>query len=147
MFRLTTISKELSVGLTRAAAEKQREVVVRSCEYVIKKTKTNSRLILDILQKYSNKSDLPLNLRTELEKEIAIFEEEYFRLQAAEETGECSQEEYLIPFQKARAISAVLYCFESDLELASNEALYEAAMSLDDPEELIDTIKKVLSKL
>jgi len=144
MYRLASIAKELSDKLTGASAKKQREIIVSSCEYALRKTKANNRLTQDILKKYQTQSDLPLNLQAELEKEIAIFEEDYFRLQTAAENGESLPERYLTPFQKARAVSAVLYCFESDLALAANEALYEAAMSLNDPEELIDMAKKVL---
>lgn len=44
MYRLATIAKELSDNLARASAEKQRQIVIQSCEYALCKTEADNRL-------------------------------------------------------------------------------------------------------
>jgi hypothetical protein len=145
MYRLEDISKEISDLLLQSTLEKQKEALVKSCEYAINKTKINNTLVFDILERFRNGDNIEANKKQELKVLIDRFDDEYLTLQEAEENNEYAKGSHLIPFEKARALSAILYCFENDLCFAANEAIYEASMVTDDNSELFLVIKKVLT--
>ena len=124
MYRLATISEKLSKKISQSTDDLQREIIIKSCEYAIDKAKLSIiPLVSNILERYINNYNLELHQQKKLEKLLKIYEEEYLELQDAEEN-----ERYLVSFGRARALSAILYCFESDLSLAANEAFYEASI-------------------
>ncbi len=145
MYRLEDVSKEISNLLLQSTFEKQREAIVKSCEYAITKTKINNPLVFDILEKFKKSDNIEIEKKQELKELIDRFDDEYLTLQEAEENNECAKRSHLIPYEKARALSAILYCFENDLCFAANEAIYEASMVTDDNSELFLVVKKVLT--
>ena len=143
MNRLESISEELSKRILATTSDKQKEITLKSCEYAISKSKISIPFLVDVLNEF-NSGKLQLIYKNNVEKLLDEFENEYFELQESEESDEYIEGEYLIPFRKARALSAILYCFESDVALSSIEAVYEASMVTEDSSQLFKIIEDIL---
>lgn len=144
MNRLDTVSKELSNKILNATNSKQKEVIINSCIYAVSKSQLDKLLISTILEEFKNEN-LQICYKEKLEGMLEQYENEYFDMQEAEEKGDCEKGKHLIPFGKARTLSAILCCFDDDLAAASTEAVYEASMVSSDYEELLIIIENTLS--
>ena|GEM_PF-1771892 len=143
MNRLESISEELSKRILETTSKKQKEIILKSCEYAISKSKIDIPFISDVLDEFNN-GTLQQIYKINLENLLDEFENEYFIIQESEESNEYIKGEYLIPFRKARALSAILYCYESDVALSCVEAVYEASMVTEDSAELFKIIEDIL---
>lgn len=143
MNRLESISEGLSKRILETTSKKQKEIILKSCEYAISKSKLNIPFLIDVLDGFNN-GKLQQIYKDNLENLVDEFENEYLKLQESEENDEYMEGEYLIPFGRARALSAVLYCFESDVALSSIEAVYEASMVTEDSTQLFKIIEDIL---
>ena len=143
MNRLESISEELSKRILETTSKKQKEIILKSCEYAISKSKINIPFLVNVLDEFSS-GKLQQIYKNNLENLLDEFENEYLKLQESEESDEYIKGEYLIPFGKARALSAILYCFESDVALSSIEAVYEASMVTEDSAQLFKIIEDIL---
>lgn len=142
MNRLETISKDLSDRILEATIEKKREIIFRACKYAIDKTMLDNPIIINILKEFNDKKNPTADQKKFLENLINNFENDYFDLQEADKGD---NGEYLVPFGKARALSAILYCFTEEFTNASIEAVYEASMVNDDNKELFSIIESILN--
>jgi hypothetical protein len=82
--------------------------------------------------------------KSDLDALAAQLDAEYFALQEAIEEGRASTNDYMRPFGQARAVAALSFAGREDAFQAATEAIYEAAATTDDKEELFAHILSVL---
>lgn len=144
MTRLETLSPDLAVKMQRASAAKQRAASLAACEFAISHAKVEHPLVKQALKKVRAAGVLTPKEKAELDALAAQLDEEYFALQEAAEEGQASSEDYMRVFGQARAVAALAFAGGEDAFQAATEAIYEAAATTDDKEELSARILSVL---
>jgi hypothetical protein len=144
MTRLETISKKLSDKILKSSPEKQREIMIISCEFALNKSGIDISDVVNIIKDYKNNKPLDINKKKYLEDLMIKYDNDYFNIQKAEEDENNNKNEYLILFGKARAIATILNCFCFDLAISTTEAVYEANSVIYKNNELLKMIENVL---
>ena len=136
MSRLETMCPKLAAKLELVSAAKQRAATLVACEFAISHAKVEHPLIDKTLKRVRAAGVLTPKEKAELDALAAQLDEEYFALQDAAEEGRASTEDYMRVFGQARAVAALFFAGGEDAFQAATEAIYEAAASTDDKEEL-----------
>ena len=144
MTRLETLSSDLAAKVQRASAAKQRAAALAACDFAITHAKVEHPLVKQTLQKVRAEGILTPEERAELDALTEQLDEEYFALQEAAEDGGATIADYTRVFGQARAVAALACAGGDDAFQAATEAIYEAAATVDEKEELID---RILSEL
>jgi hypothetical protein len=134
---------ELSNKILKADIEKLKKIILFACNYAITESRLNDSYINIIIEKYKN-GYLDIDDKQKVCELEEKFDNEYFDLLEAEEDDNCEKGGHMIPFRKARALSAVKFCFESDIFISTIEAVYEASMVSDDNSSFLQEIKSIL---
>ena len=144
MTRLETLSPDLAGKLRRASAAKQRAAGLAACEFAVSHAKVEHALVEKALEKVRAAGVLTPKEKAELDALAAQLDEEYFALQEAAEEGRASTEDYMGLFGQARAVAALAFAGGEDALQAATEAIYEAAATTDDRQELAALIESAL---
>lgn len=144
MTRLETLSPDLAAKMQRASAIKQRAASLAACEFAISRAKVEHPLVEKALKKMRATGVLAPKEKAELDALAAQLDEEYFALQEAAEEGQARTEDYMRVFGQARAVAALSFAGGDDASQSAAEAIYEAAATTDDKEELSIHILSVL---
>jgi hypothetical protein len=144
MTRLETLSPDLAGTLQRASVAKQRAVSLAASEFAISHAKVEHPLVQRALEKVRAAGALTQQEKAELDALAAQLDEEYFALQEAAEEGRASTDDYMRVFGQARAVAALACAGGEDALQAATEAIYEAAATTDDKEELAALIQSAL---
>lgn len=144
MTRLETLSPDLAAKIQRASAAKQRAASLAACEFAISHAKVEHPLVKRALERVRALGVFTPDEKAELEALAAQLDEEYFTLQEAAEEGRASTEDYMRVFSQARAVAALAFAGGEDASQAVTEAIYEAAATTDNKEELSARILSVL---
>lgn len=144
MTRLETLSPDLAGTLQRASAAKQRAASLAASEFAIARAKVEHPLVQRALEKVRRAGVLTPEDKAELDALAGQLDEEYFALQEAAEEGRASTEDYMRMFGQARAVAALAFAGGEDALQAATEAIYEAAATTDDKEELAALIQSAL---
>jgi hypothetical protein len=142
--RLETLLPDLAGTLQRASATKPRAASLAALEFVIARAKVEHPLVQKALEKVRAAGVLTPKDKAELNALAAQLDEDYFALQEAAEEGRASTEDYMRLFGQARAVAALSFAGGEDALQAATEAIYEAAATTDDKEELTALIQSAL---
>jgi hypothetical protein len=142
--RLEIISTDLTKRIENATSTKQSEIIVNACVYAATRSQLDEPIVSVILEGFKN-GNVPVCYQDELEKLTEKYDNDYFDMQEAEERGELKKGKHDVPFRKARALSAIGWCYCDDLNTASTEAVYETFMVTDDHGELYMIIEDTLN--
>lgn len=135
--RLSTLAPDAVKRLRAMTEHQRRETVAAACDYALERTGLKSALLDSARERLHSHQPLSAEQRTALESLAADLDNRYFDLQESALEGTNGSDEAAHFFSQARAISALLFAFDSDSLTASTEALYEAAMSGDDPVQVL----------
>jgi len=80
----------------------------------------------------------------ELDAYIARLDDEYFDLQEATDDGTAGAQDYLPVFCQARAVAALSFAGRQDALQGAMDAVYEAAATTDNKDELTAVIRSAL---
>ena len=144
MNRLETLIPDLADKLRIASTLKQRASSLAASEYAISHAKFEHPLVEKALEIVRAGGVFTPKYKTEIEALVTRLDERYFELQEAAEEGGLSPDDYLRVFGQARAVAALSFSGNEDAFEAATEAIYEAAASTDDKEELATLIQSVL---
>ncbi len=144
MTRLDSLSADLTDKLRRASSAKQRAASLAALEFAIARAEVEHPLVEKALEKVRTAGVLTPKEKAELDALAAQLDEEYFALQEAAEEGRASTEDYMRVFGQARAVAALSFAGGDDPFQAATEAIYEAAATTDDKEDLTALIESAL---
>lgn len=144
MNRLETLAPGLAERLRQASSDKQRAAALAACEFAIDKANLQHVGIQEACKTLRKGDSLSSSQQSEVETLVANLDNEYFDLQDAAEEGRATTEEYMRKFVQARAVSALLFASKSDPLEASTEAVYEAAIVVEDREPLFSAVESAL---
>lgn len=144
MNRLETLLPDLAGKMRRASTTKQRAASLAASEFAIDRAKIGHPLVVNALGKMRATGILTPKDRAELDALAAQLDEEYFALQEAAEAGQAGIEDYMRPFRQARAVAALAFAGGEDALQAAEEAIYEAAATTDDKEDLAASVQSAL---
>jgi hypothetical protein len=141
-------SKEIHDKIYKASIDIKKEIILKTCDFVIKKTNINFPIVTEVLNFLKNNKELKKGQKEKLVRIESKFDDEYFKLREKEEAEGFKEKFFLIPFRKARAISTFIACFNTDLSFSTVEAVCEALAitddNTDDKDELFSIIQKAL---
>jgi hypothetical protein len=115
----------------------------------LKKTNLDKPILNDLLSRINENNEFSIdeNQKLELESMLEQYDNEYFDIQEAEEESGSDGNKYLIPFGKARALSALLFAVSiQDTPTATIETVYEGLMVDSNNIELRNIINDTLKK-
>jgi hypothetical protein len=144
MTRLDSLSADLADKLRRASSAKQRAASLAASKFAIARAEVEHPLVEKALEKVRTAGVLTPKEKAELDALAAQLDEEYFALQEAAEEGRASTDDYMRLFGQARAVAALAFAGGEDALQAATEAIYEAAATTDDKEELAALIQSAL---
>jgi hypothetical protein len=144
MTRLEALLPELAEKLRQASAARQRAASTAACEFAISHAKVEHPLVEKALEKVRKADVLSPKEKTDIDALVTQFDEEYFAAQEAAEEGRASPDESVRLFGRARAVAALSFAGNGDAFETATEAIYEAAATTDDKEELTALIQTVL---
>jgi hypothetical protein len=142
--RLGSISSDLVARIENATASKQREIALKAAEFAIDQTGLNAAIAIRAFLAAKD-GRFAVARRTELADLVSELDGHQFEVGERVEDGGASQEQYLSAFALARAATAVYCATDGDAKIAALEAAYEAAMTVDDPQELIAILRASLT--
>ena len=141
LFRLHALSPQLDLAFRHADDAAKHDAVLGACQYAADKLPKREEIIkmgLDILRGQAEGRDESIR---ELQKFSEERDEEYFLLNGQQ--SEEARSRALMLFSEARVASAILMAISSTAG-ALDDAIYEAAMSMDDSDELICRLQAIL---
>lgn len=144
MVRLKALYPDLVDKLRSASDTKQRKAGLAASEFAISHAALEHPLVNRTLEKVRATGILTPKEKVEIDGLAEKFDDEYFAMQEAAEHGQTSSDDYMQSFSKARAVAALSFAGSENAFEAATEAIYEAAATTDDQEELSALIQSVL---
>jgi hypothetical protein len=144
MTRLETLAPDLADKLRRASPMQQRAAGVAATAFALAHAKLEHPLVEKALATLRAGGVFTPPDKAQIDALLARLDEEYFELQEAAEEGRASTDDSLRRFSQARAVAALSCAGNEDAFAAATEAVYEAAATTDDKEELVALIESVL---
>ncbi|MES2793024.1 MAG: hypothetical protein V4719_25655 [Planctomycetota bacterium] len=144
MVRLEALFPDLVDKLRCASDTKQRKAGLAASEFAISHVAFEHTLVKRILEKVRATGILTPKEKAEIDGLAEKFDDEYFAMQDAAEKEQSSSDDYMRSFGKARAVAALSFAGNENAFEAATEAIYEAAATTIDQEELFALIQSVL---
>jgi len=144
MHRLQSISADLAARLQSASPAQQRAAMVTACEFALEHSGVKNATITMGIGELRRTGAISSGLCTDLQAIVERLDEDVFRAQEAVEAGYGSWDQYLAAYSRARCGAALSFAGLDDPLQAALEAIYEAAMTTDDPEEIISVLQSAL---
>jgi hypothetical protein len=144
MTRLETLCPDLANLVQRASAPKQRMASLAACEFAVAHAGIDHPIVQNGLERLRTKDEFTAEEKAEIDALVAELDEQYFDLQEAAEERRPSMGDHVRLFGQARAVAALACAAADDPLEAATEAIYEAAATTDDKEELTSLIRSVL---
>lgn len=144
MTRLESQFPGVADKLRRASTAQQRAVSVAASEFAIAHARVQHPIVKRAMAKVRETGVLAPDEKADLDALVAQLDREYFDLQEAAEEGRAAADDYMRRFDQARAVAAVSFAGSEDALLAATEAIYEAAATTDDKEQLSALVQSVL---
>jgi hypothetical protein len=132
--RLEALSPKTAHAIRRASEAKQRLAVLLACEIAVCESMVADGIVEDALKAMRERAVNVGDIRIQLNHRSEEFDRDYFRLKQAAEDERRIDDECMIPFVKARALAALCFGLEQDLQTAALEAIYEAAVAVKEKE-------------
>ena len=145
VLRLESVSTSLVTALRHAAEIRQRAACLVACEFAVVQTGISSSTVQRALQLLRALKPIPAELKQGLDVLTQQLDDKYFDFQEAAEDGNVSEDEWKQVFSQARAASALAFASGENAFDAASEAIYEAAATVDEPNELLSIVLKTLA--
>jgi len=142
--RLDSVAADLVAALREASEERQRAACLVACNFAIESSGVRSPVVQDAMRMLRSSRPLLPRYKVELDELVAQLDDEYLRLQERVEEGQSATDEYMKFFGQARAVAALSFAASDDAFQAAVEAIYEAAATTDEKDELFSEIWKTL---
>jgi hypothetical protein len=136
MERLHTLSKPLAESLLAATPDLVRRAVVHACELAWTKLGVEDELLRKGLSELTETDTIAADTLRSLEQATEEFDLEYLKLGKSRSVR--SKQRSHFAFNLARFAAALCFAAESDCAWSGLESIYEAAMSLDEPDEMVE---------
>jgi hypothetical protein len=130
--------------LQQVSASKQRAAGLAAVEFAIAHARVRHPVVESALAKLHSAGALTPKDKALLDALAGQLDEEYFALQRAAEQGQAGSEVYMRAFGQARAVAALAFAGGENALQAAAEAIYEAAATTDDKEELFAVVQSTL---
>jgi len=140
MTRLESFAPELAVKLRRASSSEQRAATLAACEFAVAHAFVDHDVIHKVLEHLRTSRSLEPETKAEVKTLVERLDNEYFDLRVAAEGGWTTGAECICVFAQARAVAALSYAGDED----AVNAIYEAAFTVDDKNELFVLVDSVL---
>lgn len=85
MNRLEMDYKEIHDKIYNASIDIKKEIILKTCNFVIKKTNINFPIVTEVLNYLKNNKELKKGQKEKLKKIESKFDDEYFKLKEKEE--------------------------------------------------------------
>jgi hypothetical protein len=116
--------------------------MLTACEFALKHSGLKNATIAKGIEELLRTGAISPGLH--LQAIVKQLDEDAFRAQEAVEAGHGSWDQYLAAYSRARCGAALSFAGLADPLQAALEAIYEAAMTTDDPEELFSVLQSAL---
>lgn len=133
MKRLFTLSAELATKLQNSPMARQNDLKYFACSYAIKTAAIDDQFVLTALDKLKADGTLSPVYKQELQEKLDTLDDAYFKLTETDTSEDAGIKE----FHKARAVSALIEATKENSFDAAADAIYEAAMTSSDQQELV----------
>lgn len=140
--RLDSIFPKLANAFRQASVQKRRQAAFEACALAVSLVgldEAKVKAAIDVLRSGGIPSP---SMKEELETLAAHFDDQYIDLD--EDGNDASKREALYLFSKARAVTALVFAVTQDPEQL-HEAVYEAISAINNPDEVVRVVEKVLS--
>ncbi|RTL42435.1 MAG: hypothetical protein EKK48_10595 [Candidatus Melainabacteria bacterium] len=138
MQRLFNLSAEFADKLQHMSPAQQTYLKRIACCYAIKTAGIDDQVVLQALAELNAGKTLSLTCKQELQQKLEYYDECYFNLSETDSSEDAGK----VEFHKARAISALIEATKADSFDAAADAIYEASMTSDNQDELIQQFLK-----
>jgi hypothetical protein len=142
--RLEALSPSLVKKFVFASGEQRRSIVLIACELAIQRSGLDSEDVNVALASMAQRLPVTGGQVARIAALVERLDERYFRMQKAAEAGRASPHDYLVPFSQARAASALVYALDQGSMDADLEAIYEAVIATELPEETARALEVLL---
>lgn len=139
MNRLETVDLKLVTSLKSAESQKQLAAVLAGCEFAVNTTGLRHPAVEASLELLRHEGKIGASLKAQLDELTKKYDTEYFLLQKQ------SLPDATRPFSQARAASALSFAAALPALDAVCDSLYEASVTVDDPTELFERLRKMVA--
>ena len=144
MHRLESISIDLVTRLRTASTAKQRAATLAACEFAVSRSGIRNATTDKAMSELRTTGTISPKTTAELQAIVEQLDDEAFHAQEASDVRQGSNEDYLAAFARARCGAAISLAGTADPLEAALEAIYEAAMTADEPEKIISVVQGAL---
>lgn len=142
--RLNTISSELAEKIMVAQPQQQRAAALVACRISMAQTSMTLTVATETLKALEANEQISEQTRATLRNLTDELDLRYFELMDGEATDFAAETTARQFFSQARAIASLAYASEGNFPMSVVEAVYEAALSTDDPHRVIDAVDAAL---
>ena len=141
--RIDALSESLARQLRQAPSINQRAAAFAACEFAIKRTQCQIPAVLSLLEKlrFGQAAIEDSHVLAEI---VEKLDDEYFNAQESDDSSDADGVAALATFSLARAVASLAFAFRSDAFESAAEAIYEASVSTDDPDDLLEIVRATL---
>lgn len=142
MKRLFTLSAELATKLQNLSMAQQNDLKYFACSYAIKTAAIDDQFVLTALDKLKTDGTLSPVCKQELRQRLDTLDDTYFKLTETDSSEDAGIKE----FHKARAVSALIEAGKENSFDSAADAIYEAAMTSSDQQELVEQLLSLVNR-
>jgi len=146
MDRLTSAYPIFAERLRSVSVARVRAVAVEACNYAFKRNDASDPTVASALEALNRGARISAAQEKTLSELVESLDERYFMACEASSEEVDTPSEYLLLFSQARAVSAISFALRSEFLESNADAIYEASMAIESPEELLDMIEIHLIK-
>ncbi|MCS5990681.1 hypothetical protein LNP02_12625 [Klebsiella variicola subsp. variicola] len=146
MMRLEMLDKHLAEKIKVVSEEKRRSAVRVACELAVQICPVDLHVVDESLRQLLSGYKLSIEQVSKLERLAAQLDEEYFNLHDSQNEERELNPQALHLFSQARAVSALAFAGRDDSIESATEAIYEAALAIDDGQ-VLNAVFSVLSEI
>ena len=139
--RLDTIAPSLVLKVATLGALDQRAIALSACQIAGDDLQINDPIIALAVDGLNQGKALPTEVRRGLDSAVAKYDDSYFANQ-----DEGKNADALVDFSKARLFSAFSFAGMEDAQIGSIEAIYEAAMAVENQSQFLDQVGIIVDK-
>jgi hypothetical protein len=142
--RLEILSRDLADLLRRSSVDRQRKAGEAACEFAVAHTQIEHPVVREALARIRSHEAFTGDQKVQVEALRAEMDEESLERMGAADHGRGAANERQRAHARARAISAISFAGGTDPYLSAAEAIYEAAFTTADQNEIVAIIEAVL---
>lgn len=140
--RLNTLSRSITEQLLAAQSGQQRAAALIACRMAIDNTSLKHVLVDEVLDVLQAEGKITDHVKAALSKLADELDNGYFDLANKTNSDSATEMAARQMFCQARAVTALRFACDDDIHISAAEAVYEAAMSTDDPSQVLDAVER-----